>query len=78
MMNNGRRIDLASTNVEYELREGESLVTKTDLKGRIVYANTAFMEASGFSEAELVGSTYNIVRHPEISCRIRVCISIDG
>ena len=70
MMNNGRRIDLASTNVEYELREGESLVTKTDLKGRIVYANTAFMEASGFSEAELVGSTYNIVRHPEMPAEL--------
>ena len=60
------RVNLAVTNIEYELREGVSLVSKTDLKGRITYANASFMEASGFTEAELIGSAHNIVRHPDM------------
>ena len=60
------RVNLPATNVEYDLHEGVSLVSKTDLKGRITYANAAFMEASGFTEAELVGSAHNIVRHPDM------------
>ena len=60
------RVNLPTTNNEYELREGVSLVSRTDIKGRITYANPAFMEASGFTEAELIGSAHNIVRHPDM------------
>ncbi|TXT31376.1 MAG: aerotaxis receptor [Rhodocyclaceae bacterium] len=42
------------------------LVSKTDLKGSITYANDAFVEISGFSRAELIGSSHNIVRHPDM------------
>ena len=42
------------------------LVSKTDQKGVITYANEAFVEISGFSREELVGSSHNIVRHPEM------------
>jgi len=40
------------------------VVTKTDLKGKILYANPSFVEISGFSEAELIGQPHNVVRHP--------------
>lgn len=60
------RVNLPVTNIEYELHEGVSLVSKTDLNGRITYANAAFVEASNFTEAELVGSAHNIVRHPDM------------
>ncbi|HEX4880125.1 MAG TPA: PAS domain-containing methyl-accepting chemotaxis protein, partial [Limnobacter sp.] len=42
------------------------IVTKTDLKGRITYANPAFVEISGFSLDELVGQPHNVVRHPDM------------
>ena len=42
-----------------------SIVTKTDLKGIITYANDAFCEISGYSRAELIGKNHNIVRHPD-------------
>ena len=42
------------------------IVTKTDLKGAITYANRAFIDISGFSEAELLGKNHNIVRHPDM------------
>ncbi|MBS1191152.1 MAG: domain S-box [Rhodocyclaceae bacterium] len=42
------------------------LVSKTDLKGVITHANDAFVDISGFSREELVGSSHNIVRHPDM------------
>jgi|JI6StandDraft_1071083.scaffolds.fasta_scaffold40724_2 aerotaxis receptor len=42
------------------------LVSRTDLKGMITYANEAFVEISGFSRDELLGSSHNVVRHPDM------------
>ena len=46
--------------------DGEPLVSRTDLGGRITFVNRVFQEVSGFSEQELVGSPHNIVRHPSM------------
>lgn len=46
--------------------EGVRLVSRTDTKGVITYANDAFVEVSGFSREELLGSSHNIVRHPDV------------
>ncbi len=42
------------------------LVSKTDTKGIITYANDAFVAISGYSREELVGTSHNIVRHPDM------------
>ena len=60
------KINMPVTNREVELREGSRIVTKTDLKGIIIYANRDFVEISGFSEHELVGSNHTMVRHPDM------------
>ena len=60
------RVNLPVTGIEYELSPDAALVSRTDLKGRITYANPAFIEASGFSMAELMGKAHNIVRHPDV------------
>lgn len=44
----------------------EKLVSTTDLKSYIKYANTAFVKISGYSEDELLGSAHNLVRHPDM------------
>ncbi|MBN7795810.1 methyl-accepting chemotaxis protein [Parahaliea mediterranea] len=54
------------TNREYVLGENHFLISHTDLKGRITYANPSFIEVSGFSNEELVGAPHNIVRHPDM------------
>ena len=42
------------------------LVSRTDLKGIITYANDAFVEISGFTREELIGKSHNMVRHPDM------------
>jgi len=43
-----------------------SIVSKTNTKGIITYANKKFCEISGYDEKELLGMPHNIVRHPDI------------
>ncbi|CCE24538.1 methyl-accepting chemotaxis protein [Methylotuvimicrobium alcaliphilum] len=60
------KMNMPVTDREIMMKQGTILVTKTDLKGRIIYANDAFVEISGFPRDELVGSNHNIVRHPDM------------
>ena len=53
-------------NKEREIPPDKFLVSKTDTKGIIKYANTAFIEVSGYTEEELIGKPHNIVRHPDM------------
>ncbi|MGZ4981680.1 MAG: PAS domain-containing protein, partial [Methylobacter sp.] len=58
--------NLPVTDVEYSLTERDSVVSKTDLKGIITYINEDFLRISGFTQQELIGSSHNIVRHPDM------------
>ncbi|MGZ8222969.1 MAG: PAS domain-containing protein, partial [Methylobacter sp.] len=60
------QINMPVTNVEYLLKESDSIVSKTDLKGLITYINEDFLRVSGFTKAELIGTSHNIVRHPDM------------
>jgi PAS domain S-box-containing protein len=51
---------------ERVMREGDFIVSKTDLKGRITYCNRVFIEFSGYTASELMGEQHNIVRHPDM------------
>ncbi len=46
------------------LPNDELIVSKTDTKGRILYANDTFLAISGYNEAEVIGQPHNIIRHP--------------
>lgn len=58
--------NLPVTARQTEIPPGVTLVSKTDLKGVITYANEAFVEVSGFALEELQGRSHNIVRHPDM------------
>jgi len=45
---------------------GAVLISKTDTKGIITYANDAFVAISGYSREELIGKNHNVVRHPDM------------
>ena len=42
-----------------------SIVSKTDKNGIITYVNQPFIDISGYSKDELIGSPHNIIRHPD-------------
>ncbi|WP_346295722.1 PAS domain-containing protein [Rhodopseudomonas sp. P1] len=44
----------------------ELIVSKTDTKGRLTYANRLFCDVAGYSEAELIGQPHNVIRHPDM------------
>ena len=52
--------------IETEVPENELIVSRTDLKGNITYANETFARISGYEIAELIGKPHNIVRHPDM------------
>lgn len=60
------RSNLPVTQHEFAFPEGETLVSVTDLKGRITYCNPAFIHVSGYSREELLGQPHNLVRHPDM------------
>ena len=60
------RSNLPVTRQEYELPDGETLVSTTDLKSHITYCNDAFVRASGYTREELLGQPHNVVRHPDM------------
>ncbi|MDX8399350.1 MAG: Tar ligand binding domain-containing protein [Gallionellaceae bacterium] len=60
------KINLPITGKERMFPDGFSLVSKTDTKGLITYANDMFIEVSGYSSEELIGKNHNLVRHPDM------------
>ncbi len=55
-----------TTNDEEYLFEGQVIISETDLKGLITFANRKFCEISGYSTQELVGQPHNLIRHPDM------------
>jgi methyl-accepting chemotaxis protein len=60
------RMNMPVTNVERVMRDGEYIVSKTDTRGIINYVNPYFLEISGFTEQEMLGTPHNVVRHPDM------------
>jgi PAS domain S-box-containing protein len=54
------------TGEELVMRDNEFIISKTDLQGKITYANRTFIEYSGFTEQELLGAPHSIIRHPDM------------
>ncbi len=42
------------------------IVSKTDLKGRLTYANDIFLDIAGYTEAEVIGQPHSMIRHPDM------------
>ncbi len=51
---------------EVKLSADTMIVSETDVKGNIIFANRDFCKIAGYSIEELVGKPHNIVRHPDM------------
>lgn len=54
------------TQIETPYPDGKLIVSTTDPQGIITHTNRAFVEMSGYSEAELIGAPHSILRHPDM------------
>lgn len=51
---------------EIILDKNTMIVSETDIKGNIIYANADFCEIAGYTKDELIGRPHNIVRHNDM------------
>ncbi|WP_373072152.1 PAS domain-containing protein [Sulfurimonas sp.] len=56
--------------IETIVPDHELIISRTDLRGIITYANDTFASISGYSVDELIGNSHNIVRHPDMPKRV--------
>lgn len=54
------------TGVERTFGKDEIIVSKTDPKGRIIYANEVFFRIGGYNESETLGQPHSFIRHPHM------------
>ena len=59
-------VDTSLTGVERLFEDDEIIVSKTDLKGRISYANNVFLRLSGMTERETLGQPHSCIRNPNM------------
>jgi PAS domain S-box-containing protein len=60
------RPNMVPTGKERSFRPDDIIVSKTDLQGKITYANRTFLEVAGYHEDEVIGLQHNMIRHPDM------------
>jgi PAS domain S-box-containing protein len=65
-----RATQIAPTGVERTFAEDEIIVTKTDPRGLLTYANPVFLRVSALAEEEAIGKPHSIIRHPDMPSAI--------
>ena len=53
-------------NSEIKMPKEMIIVSETDARGNILYANPDFCKMAGYSVSELIGKPHNIVRHSDM------------
>ena len=51
---------------EIQIHKNTMIVSETDEKGIIIYANDDFCNIAGYSKEELIGKPHNLVRHEDM------------
>lgn len=62
----GTHRDIVPTGVERTFGADELIVSKTDPRGVITYANDVFLRVSGYAMGDVLGQPHNLIRHPEM------------
>ncbi|MFZ2891461.1 PAS domain-containing protein [Sulfuricurvum sp.] len=52
--------------MEEILKDTDFLVSQTDSKGKILFANEDFCKIAGYTLEELIGKPHSMVRHPDM------------
>ncbi len=60
------RFERPLTGKERTFAPDDIIVSKTDTRGRITYANDIFLQIAGFKEEEVLGQPHSLIRHPDM------------
>ncbi|PZA09548.1 chemotaxis protein [Rhodopseudomonas palustris] len=60
------RPQVKPTGIECPFDEDELIVSKTDLKGHITYANDVFVRLAKYPRSDVIGAPHSLVRHPDM------------
>ncbi|MCK0070898.1 PAS domain-containing protein [Kordiimonas laminariae] len=58
--------NIVPTGEEIAFGEHEIIVSKTDTKGRILYANDVFCKVAEMQTNDVIGQPHSIIRHPDM------------
>ncbi len=62
----GAQRSIRPTGGERTFGADELIVSKTDPRGVITYANDVFLRVSGYAMADVIGQPHNLIRHPDM------------
>jgi len=54
------------TGIERSIKPHEIIVSKTNLKGHITYANDVFLRIADYTLAEVINKPHSLIRHPDM------------
>ncbi len=57
---------IVPTGKEHFFDKNEIIVSKTNTKGHVTYANDVFLRLAGYKEKEILGQPHSIIRHPDM------------
>ena len=60
------KYSIQPTTNEVTFGQDEIIVSKTDMTGRILYANDVFLRVAGFGESEVLNQPHSMIRHPDM------------
>ena len=52
--------------VEMKISSNSMMVTKTDMRGDIIYVNDSFSSIVGYEKEEIIGTPHDALRHPDM------------
>lgn len=61
---NRNKIELVDREVSWD--KTQIIMSKTNTRGIIEYANETFVDVCGYEDYELIGQPHNIIRHPDM------------
>jgi PAS domain S-box-containing protein len=61
-----KKHDVYTTGIEREMGPNDIIVSKTNLKGHIIYGNDVFCHIADYTVNDIIDQPHNILRHPDM------------
>ena len=59
-------MSITPTDIEHPVTNVDIVVSKSDEKGNVTYANQIFFKLAGYTQGELLDQPHSVIRHPDM------------